>query len=513
MSSTRAEVRLGLGQLLLGLAPAALVAPHPGDLLEQRPALLGPQRERLVDHALADEQEGVVGEVRGIEQVDEVAQPDPLPVEQVVVLARADTAAARARGRWNRPAAGRRRCRGRACTSAMPSADRRSEPAQMTSSALRDRSARPCSPSAQRRASARLLLPDPFGPTTALMPGPELDVRPLGEGLEALHAEPRSRARPATGSIHDRSALVVRGVGTTASGSTVMRAPPATWSEPTPPPPRAWRPGSARSPPPRLPSRRPGATDPRRSPATSPSTQTSTRKNFSWSGPVASSDAVVGPPAGRRCVSSCSRLFGLLSDPIGCPASSSGPASAMSQSRTGSSRGRDSSAPASASNAEARSDGRRRPLRCGLALAEEQEPPRGRCGRRARARPSSLTIAARRADSTPSSSSGWRAYSASEIGEVDDGIAEELEAFVVAGGLVGVLVQPARVGERLGQEADVADGEPELLRESLPGSHGDRGRARPRRSARRCIRRRPGRSGSSPHPRPRSPSRTPPRGS
>ena len=58
------EVRLGLGQLLLGLAPAALVAPDAGDLLEQRPALLGPQRERLVDHALADEQERVLGEVR-----------------------------------------------------------------------------------------------------------------------------------------------------------------------------------------------------------------------------------------------------------------------------------------------------------------------------------------------------------------------------------------------------------------------------------------------------------------
>ena len=58
-----------------------------GDLLEQRPALLRPQRQRLVDHALADEQERVVGEVRGVEQVDEVAQPDPLLVEQVVVLA------------------------------------------------------------------------------------------------------------------------------------------------------------------------------------------------------------------------------------------------------------------------------------------------------------------------------------------------------------------------------------------------------------------------------------------
>ena len=83
------EVRLGLDELLLRAAPAALVAADAGDLLEQRPPLLGPQRERLVDHALADEQERVVGEVRGIEQVDEVAQADPLLVQEVVVLARA----------------------------------------------------------------------------------------------------------------------------------------------------------------------------------------------------------------------------------------------------------------------------------------------------------------------------------------------------------------------------------------------------------------------------------------
>ena len=83
------EVRLGLDELLLGPPAASLVAPDAGDLLEQRPALLGPQRQRLVDHALADEQEGVVGEVRRVEQVDQVAQPDAALVEQVVVLARA----------------------------------------------------------------------------------------------------------------------------------------------------------------------------------------------------------------------------------------------------------------------------------------------------------------------------------------------------------------------------------------------------------------------------------------
>ena len=81
------EVRLRFDQLLLGAAAPAFVAPDPGDLLEERPALLGAQGERLVDHPLPDEQEGVVGEMGRVEQVDQVAQPDPALVEQVVVLA------------------------------------------------------------------------------------------------------------------------------------------------------------------------------------------------------------------------------------------------------------------------------------------------------------------------------------------------------------------------------------------------------------------------------------------
>ena len=72
------QVGLGFGELLLGLAAATLMAPDPGHLLEQRAALLRAEGERLVDHPLADEQEGVVGQVRAVEQVDEVAQPDPL---------------------------------------------------------------------------------------------------------------------------------------------------------------------------------------------------------------------------------------------------------------------------------------------------------------------------------------------------------------------------------------------------------------------------------------------------
>ena len=76
------------------MAPPALVAAHAGRFLEQRPTLLGPQCQRLVDHALADEQEGVVGQVTGVEQLDQVAQPDALAIEQVLALARAIQAAA-----------------------------------------------------------------------------------------------------------------------------------------------------------------------------------------------------------------------------------------------------------------------------------------------------------------------------------------------------------------------------------------------------------------------------------
>ena len=49
------EICLRLGQLALRLAAPSLVAAHAGRLLEQGSALLRPQRESLVDHALADE--------------------------------------------------------------------------------------------------------------------------------------------------------------------------------------------------------------------------------------------------------------------------------------------------------------------------------------------------------------------------------------------------------------------------------------------------------------------------
>src|SRR5579875_1880745 len=57
-------------------------------------------------------------------------------------------------------------------TSARPSGGRPAVPAKMTSSILPPRSAlAPCSPSTQAIASTTLDLPEPFGPTTAVMPG------------------------------------------------------------------------------------------------------------------------------------------------------------------------------------------------------------------------------------------------------------------------------------------------------------------------------------------------------
>ena len=57
-------------------------------------------------------------------------------------------------------------------TSAMLCRERTSDPAKITSSALRIRRlVGACSPSAHRIASDRLLLPDPLGPTIAVIPG------------------------------------------------------------------------------------------------------------------------------------------------------------------------------------------------------------------------------------------------------------------------------------------------------------------------------------------------------
>ena len=62
-------------------------------------------------------------------------------------------------------------------------------------------------------------------------------------------------------------------------------------------------------------------------------------------------------------------------------------------------------------------------------------------------------------------------------GEADDGVAQELEALVVTGRGVGMLVQPAAVDERLGQQVAVVDGKPEALRQGVGRVHRAPGRA------------------------------------
>src|ERR1700712_3457346 len=62
-------------------------------------------------------------------------------------------------------------------TSARPRAERPDVPAKMTSSIFPPRSAfAPCSPSTQLMASTTLDLPEPFGPTTQVMPGSKRSV-------------------------------------------------------------------------------------------------------------------------------------------------------------------------------------------------------------------------------------------------------------------------------------------------------------------------------------------------
>src|SRR4051794_1689436 len=62
-------------------------------------------------------------------------------------------------------------------TSARPSGARPAVPAKMTSSILPPRSAlAPCSPRTHAMASTTLDLPEPFGPTTQVMPGSSRSV-------------------------------------------------------------------------------------------------------------------------------------------------------------------------------------------------------------------------------------------------------------------------------------------------------------------------------------------------
>src|SRR5690349_12667533 len=72
-------------------------------------------------------------------------------------------------------------------TSARPSGARPAVPAKMTSSILPPRSAfAPCSPSTQAMASTTFDLPEPFGPTTQVMPGSSRNVVAEAKDLKPL---------------------------------------------------------------------------------------------------------------------------------------------------------------------------------------------------------------------------------------------------------------------------------------------------------------------------------------
>src|ERR1700761_8526115 len=72
-------------------------------------------------------------------------------------------------------------------TSARPSGARPEVPAKMTSSILPPRRAlAPCSPRTQAMASTTLDLPEPFGPTTQVMPGSSRSVVAEAKDLKPL---------------------------------------------------------------------------------------------------------------------------------------------------------------------------------------------------------------------------------------------------------------------------------------------------------------------------------------
>ena len=242
------QVELGLGELLLGLPSPALVAAHAGDLLEQRPALLGSERERLVDHPLADEQEGVVGEVGRVEQVDEVAQADPLLVQQVVVLARPvqpatqledavldrqqPVAVVQDEGDVGHPDRGAPVGPGEDDVLALAAAQR---PALLAEGP------------AER--VGEVALARPVGADDRADPRPELDDRSFRKRLEAVEPQGEEPGR------RRHAGAVSRRPGRAASAAAIS----ADFCE------------------------RPSPT-----PRTRPPTDTSTRKTFSWSGPIAS---------------------------------------------------------------------------------------------------------------------------------------------------------------------------------------------------------------------------------
>ena len=374
----------------------------------------------------------------------------------------------------------------------------------MTSSLLRMRSERPCSPSAQRSASARLRLARAVGPDDRADAGPELDEGALGEGLEALDPQPQQARR----GTHD---------GSSASASADASA---AISRPWPALGRAMPRGMPRARADRL--ERLGGRgrlgDPPRRPLTRAEDAAVDLdldpEALLVVGPDGLDQPVERPVAGRALGVLLEPALGALErrqrrlggqlelrparriqSPRGVPAEVE-----VDRADERLERGRE--------ERRARRDRRAgpRPRRAAGTSPSSSRPA-------SRASPGVLTIAARRAERIPSSSVGVAPVERLGDGQADDGVPEELQALVVAPGGIRVLVEPAAVDEGLLEQVPVADRQAQSLRSApRPGAS-----ARPvgsvRRRARRCSRRRPGRCGSSRRPRPRSPSRTPPRGS
>ncbi len=215
------EVRLRLLELVLRAPPSAFVAPDARDLLEQRPALLGPQGQRLVHHPLPDEQERVVGEMRGIEEIDEVAQPDPLLVQEVVVLARAVEAPAQLQDREvDRQEPVRVVDDERDIGHALGGAPVRPGPDDVLGLARPERAALLAEGPPKRVGEVALARPvrsdDRADATT------ELDVRALGERLEPLEAE--GEEPWSGGSPLGRRAVAVGAHAPSASGRALVRS-------------------------------------------------------------------------------------------------------------------------------------------------------------------------------------------------------------------------------------------------------------------------------------------------
>ena len=170
----------------------------------------------------------------------------------------------------------------------MPCAARFSEPAQMTSSDLRIRSARPCSPERPAQRVREVALAGAVGPDDGADPGPELDQRPLGERLEALERGPTAGApaRSCAAARRARSARVGRRGARRPRRGRRRRALA-----------RASRTVDRLAP--RPPSRRRGATGPRPTPSDLAVDRDLDPERLLVVRPDRLDDAVDGPPAGR----------------------------------------------------------------------------------------------------------------------------------------------------------------------------------------------------------------------